>query len=90
MFYAGQTKGEYGKIGSWIPETLMVMTYLTVKGISVKWWYIPIAYLILMSVAAVIGKLLLMTGVLKYVNKINNSHNEEITEILERVRRMEK
>jgi len=82
MFYAAQTKGEYGKIGSWVPEALMIMTFLAVKGVVLEWWYVPIAYVGLLLIAAVIGKFLLATGVLKYVTKINNEHNPELQEIL--------
>ncbi len=82
MWYAGQTKSEYGKIGSWIPETLMLMTYLSVKGIDIVWWQIPVAYMILMILAALIGKFLVVIGVTKYVTTLGNDHNPEIQEII--------
>lgn len=82
LWYAGQAKSEYGKIGSWVPETLMIMTYLTVKGVEIKPWYIPIAYLSLLVIAALVGKILATIGVVKYVTKLGNEHNEDLQKII--------
>lgn len=82
MWYAGQTKSEYGKIGSWVPETLMLLTYLTVKGVEVKPWYIPLAYFLLMIVAALVGKFLVVIGVVKYTTALGNEHNEDLQKII--------
>ena len=83
MWYTNQAKGEYAKIGSFIPETLMIMTYLTVKGIEVKGWYVPLAYLLLMVIAAGLGKFFVLIGVTRYNNSLSNDHNAEIMGIRE-------
>jgi hypothetical protein len=81
-WYVNLAKGEYAKVGSFIPETLMVMTYLTVQGVKIESWYIPIFYLLIMGVAAIIGVFLAKIGVAKYNTTLGNAHNEELTRIL--------
>lgn len=89
LWYAGQAKSEYGKIGSWIPETLMLLTYLTVNGFKVQVWHIVIAYIILIILAALIGKFFVVIGVTKYTTSLGNEHNPELTEVLERIKKIE-
>ena len=82
MWYAGQARGEYAKLGSFIPETLMIITYFTVRGIDIKIWHIPLAYLAIMMLAVVIGKFLVVIGVAKYNATLGNTHNPELQKIL--------
>jgi hypothetical protein len=81
-WYVNQAKGEYAKFGSFIPETLTLMTYLSVKGIEIRWWYVPLFYGGIMVIAGILGWFLAYIGVVKYNNSLANSHNEEISEIL--------
>lgn len=89
FWYVGQAKTEYGKFGSFIPETLTILTYLSVKNVEVKAWHIPIAYIFLLLIAGLIGKVIAWLGITKYNNTLNNDHNKEILEILERLKRIE-
>jgi len=83
MFYVAQAKGEYGKVGSFIPETLAIMTYLSVKGIDIKWWFIPIGYALIILIAAIIGKILDLIGVVRYNQTLGNKRNEELQAIIQ-------
>lgn len=89
FFYVNTAKGEYAKIGSFIPETLMILTYLKLNGVSVKVWQIPLFYLGLILIAGVGGWILAeRIGVQRLNNTIGNEHNEQITEILTRIRKL--
>ena len=87
FFYVNVFKGEYAKIGSFIPETLMIMTFLTVRGVEVKTWYIPVFYIGIVIISGLIGKFLVLIGVSRYNNKLSNKQNEELMEILEILRK---
>lgn len=81
-WYINQAKGEYAKFGSFIPETLMIMTYLSVKGVKVETWHIPFFYVLVMIVAALIGKTLDLVGVVRYNQSLGNKRNDELIKIL--------
>jgi len=87
MWYAAQARGEYAKIGSFIPETLAIITLLSVRGVSVPFWHIPLYYLTLMIVAAGVGRFLVWVGILRYNTTLGNNHNAELRELLEWVRK---
>ena len=82
MFYVSQFAGEYGKIGRFINETLMIATYLTVKGTDVKPIHIIGLYLFIILFAAIIGKILVAIGVADYNNRLANAYNPEIQKIV--------
>lgn len=82
MWYAQVSKNEYAKIGSFIPETLGILIYLQIRGIQTPIWQVPLYYVCLMIVAAAVGKILTVIGVMRYGNKLSNEHNEELSEIL--------
>lgn len=88
MWYAAQSKGEYAKVGSFIPEAISLVTLLTVRGVRIPLWQIPIFYLLLLVVAALVGKVLVILGVARYNNTLANTQNAELQEILKTIKAM--
>lgn len=90
FFYINIAKGEYAKVSGLLYETLGILTLLAVRGITPKFWQVALIYVfILFGVGTVAGKFLAWLGIVKYNNSLSNTHNPEITEILERVKRIE-
>lgn len=85
-FYAAQADGEYAKIGRFLTPTFTLLTFLRVSGVIIKFWEICLAYLLIYSLAVVIGYWLVKMGVVSYNQKISNAQNPELLEILEILR----
>ncbi len=82
MWHASLAKSEYAKVGSFIPESLAVATLLKVSGYNVPFWHYPLYYLVIMVIAAVVGRFLAYIGVAKINATYGNQHNPEIQEII--------
>jgi hypothetical protein len=91
FWYISQAKGEALKpLGFW-NETLLILTFLSVRfkadpGIT----QVLVAYLIVLAAAAIIGKVIVTTGIPRYNTKINNDQNPQLMEILRKVEELEK
>lgn len=82
FWYIGIAKGELLKpLGFW-NETLLVVTYLTVRGMKTTVIQIITAYVLIMIVGTIVGKVIILLGIPKYNNKIANHQNDEIMEII--------
>ena len=89
MWYMAQAKGEIIKPLQFWNETLLILTFLSVKGINVKIsWMIGI-YLIVFIFIIIIGKIIVKIGMVSYTIKLGNSQNLELLEILERIKNIE-
>ncbi len=84
FWYVSQAKGELLKpLGFW-NETLLILTWLSVRyKFDPEFSQVIVAYLAALLLMAAAGKVLALTGVIKYGNKINNHQNQEFMEILE-------
>lgn len=89
MWYTNVFAGEYAKPGKFINETLLITTALAVRGIRPSFFIIVVAYISILVLAAVIGKILVFIGVVDYNNRLGNKTNPEIMEILERIKNIE-
>lgn len=71
-------------------ETLLIITYFAVLGIRPTFWQIVLVYVGVMGVTVLGGKLLVLTDIVRYNTMLGNSQNSELSEILDRVRKIEK
>jgi hypothetical protein len=90
MWYMGHAKGEVTKPLQFWNETLLILTYLSVQGTTIKIQYILLAYLILFIFMVAIGKLIVKMGVVNYNTQLGNSQNPELLKILHIVQKLEK
>lgn len=90
FFYINIAKGEYAKLSGLLYETLGILTLLALHNINPKLWQVVLIYiLILFGVGTIAGKFLVWVGIVKYNNSLGNKQNSELTEILERVKKIE-
>lgn len=90
FWYIAQAKNEALKpLGFW-NESILLLTFLKVSDVSPSFGQIVIAYIFVMLVGAVIGKIIVSTGIVRYNAKIANHQNDELMEILEAVGRIER
>lgn len=89
MWYLSLTAGEYGKIGRFVNEFLLLMTFLTVRGIRITKKQAAIAYIAVVVIAVVVGIGIKNIGTVKIGNELNNKENPQMVEILERLKRIE-
>lgn len=89
MFYTGQAYGEYSKAGRFINEGVLIATFLAVRGVEIPFWQMPLIYLAVMVIAALVGKFLVVIGIVKYNTRLANKENEDLMEILERLKNIE-
>jgi len=88
MFYSGQAAGEIGKPLRFITELGVVLLLLSDSGIRTTLTVKISVYVVLIMLTIVAGRFLVQLGIVKYVTKLSNKENPEITEILEKVREM--
>lgn len=86
-YYASLTDGEYAKFGRFFSPTIAIVTLLRVSGVIIKFWQIAVAYLIIYITAVLIGLWLDYMKVPHYSNRLGNSRNEELSEIVEWIRK---
>ena len=85
FFYVGQAKNELLKpLGFW-NETIAILTLLTVSGYKPGLTQTVLAYIILLLLLAVAGKIILSLGIAKFNTSLGNYQNPELTRIDETV-----
>ena len=89
FWYIGMANGEVRKPLFLTNEILLLLTFLTVRGIKVGILEAVVAYIIIMGLLFIGGKLYLMTGAPKYLARIQNEQNPQFLEILTRLKRIE-
>ena len=89
LWYVGFTAIEAKKPLVFINEALLLFTFLAVQGVKASLATIGVLYVVVMIGAAIVGKLIVYLGVVEYNNRLGNSQNPEIKEILERVKAIE-
>ena len=88
FWYIQQAKNEVLKpLGFW-NETILILTFLAVNGSRPSVPIILAAYAILLVVLAIVGKIVVVAGIVKYNTKIANHQNPELMEILEEIKKL--
>lgn len=88
FWYVSLAKNEALKpLGFW-NETLLILTFLAVSGQRPALKYILIAYVAILLIAAIIGKIIVGMGIVKYNTKIANHQNPELMEILDEIKKL--
>lgn len=90
LWYASHSIAEYSKLGRFINEGMLIVTYLTVKGYNITLPMIAVSYFVLMLLFVLGGKFLVWSGVVAYNQSLTSQVNPQIMEILERLERIEK
>ena len=90
MWYLGFTAQETQKPLRFLNETLLIITYLAVLDIRPGVVTIIITYLIVITSAVVLGKLLVFFGVIRYNTTLANGQNMELMEILKKIEQIER
>ncbi len=86
FWYIAQAKNELLKpLGFW-NETLLILTFLAVNNQRPGLPVILTAYIIVLFAAAIIGKIIVVMGIVKYNTKISNHQNAELMEILDEIK----
>lgn len=67
---------------------MLLLTVLGVYGIKFTALQILLFYIVVILIAGFIGMFLAKIGVVKYNQRLSNAHNPELTEILERIKKM--
>jgi len=70
-------------------ETLLLLTFLAVRGINVPGKWVILTYIAVIFIASVVGKVIVKLGIVKYNKRLGNSQNPELLEILDRVKNIE-
>lgn len=90
FWYVAQAKNEALKpLGFW-NETLLVLTFLKVSGYQITLVHIVCGYIVLVVVAAAVGKVIVVSGIVKYNTAIANEQNPELMLILKKITELEK
>jgi len=85
----GVAKGEITKPLQFWNETLLILIYLKTMGIiPTIYWTIGI-YMGIYVLFIIFGKILVLIGVVAYNNRLGNTQNPEIMEIIKRLERIE-
>lgn len=91
FWYIAQAKNEALKpLGFW-NETILLLTFLSVRfKLNPAFTDILLAYLIILVIAAIIGKLIVLMGIVKYNTRIANYQNPELMEIHKEIMEIKK
>lgn len=88
FFYIAQAKNEALKpLGFW-NETLLILTFLAVSNQRPSLPIILLSYIAVLAMAALIGKLIVSMGIVKYNTRISNHQNPELMMILEEIKKL--
>lgn len=88
FWYVAQAKNELLKpLGFW-NETLLILTFLAVNNTRPSVPVILTAYAVLIMTLAVVGKVVVVMGIVKYNTKIANHQNPELMEILDEIKKL--
>lgn len=88
FWYIAQAKNEALKpLGFW-NETLLILTFLAVSGQRPTVAQIIGAYALILIVAVIVGKIIVMLGIVRYNTRIANHQNPELMEILQEIQNL--
>ena len=89
LWYMQQGKGEISKPLQFWNETILILTFLSVRGIdiSAKWAFF--AYIMFFLLIVLFGVAIVKIGVVSYNTKLGNSQNPELLDIYERMKKVE-
>jgi hypothetical protein len=88
FWYVGLAKNEALKpLGFW-NETLLILTWLAVNNQRPALKYVLAAYAGVLVLATLIGKVIVMLGIVRYNTKIANHQNPELMEILGEIKKL--
>lgn len=90
MWYAAQTGNELGKPLRFYSETALLVLLIDKFGFPLTWQQVIIAYAIILFIAVISGRFIADIGTVKYNIGLSNKHNEELQDILKRVKRIER
>lgn len=82
MWYMGHAKGEITKPLQFWNETLLILTYLSIQGTRIDTKWVLLAYIGVFLFVVFLGKMIVRMGVVNYNNRLSNSQNPELLEIL--------
>lgn len=83
MWLMSLTAGEYGKIGRFVNEFLLLLTFLSVRNIKITKKQAAIAYSLIVIIAIFVGVFLKDIGTVKINNDIANQQNPQMIQIQE-------
>ena len=89
MWYQNFAKAQIFMPLGLLNETLWILTYLAVVGLRPTVVTIAITYVVALLLLVAIGKILILMGWMKYLQRLGNEQNKELMEILERVKKIE-
>jgi hypothetical protein len=89
FFYVNQFGAEISKPMRFYSESILLILFLASIGLKAEWYMYVIMYIVILVIAAAIGYALTKTGVVAYNNELANKQNNELSEILDRVRSIE-
>lgn len=89
MWYMSHSKAELNKPLQFWNETLLILTFLTVRNINVPTGTVVIIYLAVFLALVIAGKILVKIGVVRFNTRLGNTQNPELLEILKRVKSIE-
>lgn len=89
MWYVAQFGAELGKPLRFWSETGMLVLILATFGFKMQWYQVLIGYGIILFTAVLMGWILTRMGVVAYNNQLSNKQNEDLQEILKRIKRIE-
>lgn len=90
MWYVSQTGTEVGKPLRFYSESALLLLLAKSFGFKINIFLAIGIYILILVIAAIIGKILAEIGVVKYNTKLSNNHNEEISEILKILKKNKK
>ena len=83
LYYSSLAYGEYGKIGQFVRDALLIVTALAVRGYKPRKWQIVIAFIGVLVLSVIVGIVLVKLQVPQYNSTLSNSYNPQIQEILQ-------
>ncbi len=89
MFYVAQSYSEYSKPLVFLEKSALLALYLQSKGITITIFHLTLFNILMLCIAAVMGKILTVSGITAYNSGLGNKYNPQITEIIERLERIE-
>lgn len=85
FWYIAQAKQELLKpLGLW-NETILILTFLSVKGYDIGLSETLIGYVIILLILALVGKIITALGIVSYNMSISNKQNPELNTILRKI-----
>lgn len=90
FWFIGITNGELRKPLAYLNETLLLLTFLSVRGINLSVATALLIYFGILFLADILGRILVALGIVAYNTRIANTQNPELLAILEKVGELER